>query len=120
MNIAFIVWWCSFIFVPLLIFIFKPHWRFSAIVLSCTNLVFVAINDITLVANENLWGLLQTEIEVSKSMFVIYQSALICLFIVSLFVAYRYNKIRMIIFIYFTLCNVLLPFNIVEKFLFGY
>ena len=115
-----LILWISFIFMPLLIFIFKPQWRFFATILSCANLCFSCINSIALIANDNLWGLLQTEIKVSKMIFVVYQSALICLFIALLFVTYRYVKIRVIVFVYFTLCNALLPFSIVEKFLFGY
>lgn len=119
-DIAFIVWWCSFVFVPLLLFLFRSQWRFFAIVLSCANLCFCSINNITLIFNDNLWGLLQTEIEVSKSVFVTYQSVLICLFIALLLIAYRCIKIRMLIFIYFMLCNILTPFNIIEKYLWGY
>lgn len=114
-----IVLWSAFIFVPISIFVFIPKWRFFAIVLQSVNLCFVAINEITLISNDNLWVLLQTEIEVSKSVFVVYQSALICLFVVLLCVAYKYIKLRVIIFIYFLLCNILLPFSVVEKFLFG-
>lgn len=91
-----------------------------AIALSCASVCFCAVSDITLINNDNLWGLLQTELEISKSAFVAYQCLLICVFIALAFAAYRYVKIRVIAFIYFTLCNVLLPFNIVEKFLFGY
>lgn len=112
--------WIAFVFVPLLIFIFKPQWKFFAIVLSCASVCFCAVSDITLINNDNLWGLLQTELEVSKSAFVAYQCLLICVFIALVFVAYRYVKIRVIVFVYFTLCNVLLPFNIVERLLFGY
>lgn len=112
--------WAFFIFVPLLLFAFNARWRFFAIALSCAILCFQAISNITLINNENLWGLLQTEITVSKSVFVVYQSVLICLFILLLFIAYRYKNIRTIIFICFMLCNVLLPFSIVEKLLFGF
>ncbi|CUU40946.1 Hypothetical protein BN2458_PEG2063 [Helicobacter typhlonius] len=65
-----VILWASLIFVPLLIFMFKPQWRFFAICLSCANLCFCAISDITLIFNDNLWGLLQTELNVSKSMFL--------------------------------------------------
>ena len=114
-----IILWNAFIFVPILIFIFLPKWRFFAIILSCANLCFASVNNITLVNNDNLWGLLQTEIEVSKHIFIVYQSILICLFIILLCIAYRYIKLRVIIFIYFILCNIFLPFSIVENFLFG-
>lgn len=111
--------WTFFVFAPLFLFVFAKL-RFFAICLSCANLCFCAINNIAMIGNENLWGLLQTEIEVSKSVFFLYQSTLICLFITLLFVAHRYTKSRVLILMYFTLCSALLPFSVLEKFIFGY
>ncbi|WP_142693967.1 hypothetical protein [Campylobacter troglodytis] len=112
------IFWVVFILLPLLFFIFKAKWRFFATVLPCVNLCLCAMSDLSLVFNENLWGLLQTELTVSKSVFFIYESVLLCIYLILLFIAYKYIKIRVIIFIYFLLCNLLLPFSIVEKVLF--
>ena len=118
-DIAFILWWCGFVFVPLLLFLFKPQWKFLAIVLSCAFAVFFILLDITLVYNENLWGLLQTELEVSKNIFIIYKVIVIGLFLALLLIAYKNPRTRTIIFVFFVLCNVFMPFNIMENLLFG-
>ena len=107
------------IFVPILFFAYMPKWRFLAIVLSCAFAVFFILLDITLVYNENLWGLLQTELEVSKNIFIIYKVIVIGLFLALLLIAYKNPRTRTIIFVFFVLCNVCMPFNIMENLLFG-
>ncbi len=71
--------------------------------------------DITIVNDENLWGLLQTELEVSKNIFVIYKIIVLVLILALLLIAYRIPRVRIIVFVVFVLCNVFVPFNIMEK-----
>lgn len=76
-----LILWVSFIFVPLLIFIFRPQWKLFAVILSCANLCFYAISNIILIFDDNLWGLLQTELNISKNIFFIYENILICFYL---------------------------------------
>ena len=92
---------------------------FSIILLSYVNLCFAYINDITLANNNNLWGLLQTELEVSKFYFIFYKIILLLLISALLFMAYKNTRTRTIILVFFVLCNVFMPFNIMENLLFG-
>ncbi len=107
-----------YIFVSILFFVYMPKWRFLSIVLLCALVVFFILLDMTLVGNESLWGLLQTELEVSKNIFIFYKVIVIGLFLTLLLIAYKNLRTRTIIFVFFVLCNVFMPFNIVEKFLF--
>lgn len=113
-----IILWSTSTFVPIF-FYFLPKWRFFAVILSCAYLCYFFGIDITIANDENLWGLLQTELEVSKNIFVIYKIIVLVLILALLFIAYRIPRVRIIVFVVFVLCNVLLPFNIMEKFLFG-
>lgn len=108
-----------YIFISILFFVYIPKWRFLAIVLLCVLAVFFISLDITLVGNESLWGLLQTQLEVSKNIFIFYKVIVIGLFLTLLLIAYKNPRTRTIIFVFFVLCNVFMPFNIMENLLFG-
>ncbi len=116
--IEFFIWGASVV-VPLLIFILMTRWKFVATLLSCGILCFSSVLDIFLVYNENLWGLLQSELDVSKELFIVYKSILTTIYLILLFITYKKPKSNMIIFAFFILCIALLPFNIMERFLFG-
>lgn len=109
----------SYIFISMLLFICMSKRRFFAIILLCALSVFFILLDITLVGNENLWGLLQTQLEVSKNIFIFYKVIVIGLFLTLLLIAYKNPRTRTIIFVFFVLCNVFMPFNIMENLLFG-
>lgn len=108
-----------YIFISILFFVYIPKWRFLAIVLLCALAVFFISLDITLVGNESLWGLLQTQLEVSKNIFIFYKVIVIGLFLTLLLIAYKNPRTRTIIFAFFVLCNIFMPFNIMENLLFG-
>lgn len=101
-----------------IVFIFTQKLRFFAVILSFCYLVFFLHDTYLLISSNDSWGLFQTELKVSKN---VYYIKIICFLFdfILLFLAYKFKNLRIAIFIFFTICNLLSPFNLLERFFFG-
>ncbi len=107
--------------IPILIFVHKPKFRSLALILAFAPMFLLNALDFydVLKDNYNIWGLLQHELRVSKSVFLLYKGVCLIIYTLLLWFGLRKSKACVFILACFVLCNLLIPFNLMEQFLLG-